>query len=217
MLYIFYGTDETISREKARELIGGLQKKAPDAELVRVTDNNEDALNIDELINTQGLFKQNYIIFLDGVDDVILGFSDIQLEAMKLSKNICVVLMGKLKIGDKRHLEKHTDKITEYSLERSKSKVEFNVFNIANALKSRNKQQLWTTLTEARITGIKGEAITGMMFWAVKDMLIKGQTNKYSKQELESLIIKIAELPHKARRDGVSVHNYLEKLSLRNI
>ncbi len=215
MLYIFYGTDNIMTREKSRELISGLQKKAPDAELIRITDDSEDDVNIDELLGTQGLFKQNYIIFLDNIDGVVLGFSDIQLEAMKLSGHVCIVLMGKLKAGDKRHIEKYADKITEYALSSKGTRGTFDIFSIANALKSRNKQQLWTVIIEARIAGIEGESIVGILFWAAKDMVIKGQTSRYSEQELEDMVTKIAELPHGARRAGVSVHSSLEEFTLK--
>ncbi len=216
MLYIFYGTDEVEAREKVRALISGLQKKAPDAELVRVTDDSGNTVDIDGLLSTQGLFKQNYILFLDTIDNVILGFSDIQLEAMKRSEHICVVLMGKLLAKDKKVVERYANKMTEYTKDKMATQS-FNVFSVANALKSRSRPQLWQALTEARLAGSGGEALTGMLFWAVKDMLTKGQYNTYTEQELKNLAILLAALPHKARRDAVSIHNALEKFALSSI
>jgi len=220
MLYIFYGTNEIEASDRARALISGLQKKAPDAELVRITESEVNAGNqsvdIDGLLSTQGLFKQNYILFLDTIDSVILGFSDIQLKAMKQSEHICVVLMGKLLAKDKKVVEKFADKITEYKKDKSPTSS-FTVFKVADALKSRSKPKLWQALAEARLNGSEGEALTGMLFWAVKDMLNKNQFRTYTEAELKNLVIILAALPHKARRDAVSIHNALEKFALNTI
>ncbi len=217
MLYIFYGTNEKVIKDKALALISGLQKKAPDAEIVRITQEEVNSVthkfDIDTLLDTNGLFKQNYLLYLDGIDDVILGFSDIQLEKMKQSEHVCIVCMGKLSAKDKTHLEKYANKMSEYILPK-KTERTFNVFNVANALKDRNKPKLWQALADARLKGSEGEALAGMLFWAIKDMLIKKQFEKYSEKELKDLAIHLAELPHKARRDFISIHNALEKFAL---
>jgi len=220
MLYIFYGTNEEEARNKAKMLLSGLQKKAPDAELIRITqedvNDGNQRFDIEALLGNQGLFKQNYLLYLDGVDDVILRFSDIQLNAMKQSEHICIALMGKLLAKDKKLLEPYANKMSEYIIDK-KPISDFNVFSVANALKDRSKPKLWQALTEARLSGSEGEAITGMLFWAVKDMLNKKQFRNYSGKELKVLIIKLAALPHKARRDAVSIHNALEQFVLSSV
>jgi len=217
MLYIFYGTNEIEARNKAKALLSGLQQKAPDAELVRITQEDviggNQSFDIEALLGNQGLFKQNYLLYLDRVDDVILRFSDIQLKAMKQSEHICIVLMGKLLAKDKRLLEPHADKISEY-VATKKPAPSFNVFSVSDALKSRSKPKLWQALAEARVQGSEGEALVGMLFWAVKDMLLKRQFRNYTEQELKSLAITLAALPHKARRNAMSIHNALEKFAL---
>jgi DNA polymerase III delta subunit len=210
MLYIYYGEDGAQVRAKSRSLITALQKKAPDAELVRITDESGVTVDIEGLLSTQGLFKQSYILSLDGVDGVFLGFSDIQLEAMKQSDHICIVLLEHLKPKEVERLKKYANKLVECKGQKLK-KQSFDVFSAANALKSRNKQKLWQALTEARLSGIEAEALTGILFWAVKDMLVKGQTQKYSRSELQKLALIIASTPHRARREGVVVYNTLEK------
>ena len=220
MLYIFYGTDQEEAREKASALLSGLQKKAPDAELIRITqdevNNGNQVFNIDNLLGTQGLFKQNYLLFLDNIDSVILGFSDIQFEAMKQSAHVCVVLMDKLLAKDKRILEPFANKMTESKKDKPKE-MSFNVFSVANALKDRSKPRLWQSLTEARHSGVRGEAIVGMLFWAVKDMLIKRQFRTYSQQELQTLATTLAGLPHNTYDNAMNIHNALEEFALRSI
>lgn len=216
MLYIFYGEGEIKARDKARRLISGLQQKAPDAELLRITDDTYETVDIDGLLSTQGLFKSNYILFLDNIDSVILGFSDIQLDRMKQSKHICVVLMGKLNASHKRQVEKYANKITSYEKSGADPKKDiFDVFSMANALRSRDKQELWQQLTEARLSGANAEATTGMLFWAAKDILVKRQYNKWSTQEAQELVLTLASLPHKARRGGVVLYDSLEEFALK--
>ncbi len=213
MLYIFYGTDDIKIRNKINELISALRSKASEAELIRITSENVTGVNISNLLNTQGLFKRNYILYLDNIDDVFLGFNDIQLKEMKHSKNICVVSLGKLSLKNKSFLEQCANKITEYS-KFKKSNAGFNIFSIANAIKRRDKKGMWIALNKARFSGVEGESVVGMAFWAVKDLFIKNNTNKYSKKELKEMIVGLSSLPHKARRKGVSIFNKLENFFL---
>jgi len=217
MLYIFYGTDEIKVREKAQQLLRGLQQKAPEAELVRITQDmvhsGNHEFDIESLLAHQGLFKHNYLLYLDGIDDVILRFSDTQLRAMKQSSHICVARMGKLLAKDKKTLASCANKMTEYVAEK-KTTSNMDMFALAKALKSRNKVLLWQGITQAHLQGVGAEAIVGMLFWAVKDMLLKKQFGKYSEYELRKMVVYLAELPHKSRINAISIHNAIEKFVL---
>jgi hypothetical protein len=221
MLYIFYGTDEKTARDKARVLLGALQKKAPDAELVRVTDedvqDNNGMLHIEHYLETSGLFKANYLLYLDGVDDVFLSFSDTQLDLMKQSLHICVVLLGAIKQKDLNRIKTFADKVVFCESDKPKQKDKVDIFVAANALKSRSKPSLWQELVYIRFRGDAAEAVVGILFWAVKDMLLKRQYQKYSKKELIKMSTTLANLPHKAREDGVTIHNALEYFALTSI
>lgn len=215
MLYIFYGNDESKAREKAQSLIRGLQYKAPDAELVRITsEEQESGVGISGLLGTQGLFKSNYIIFLDNLSEEPTPEEQ---GAMQESAHVCVVLAGKLNPKTLEQYKKHANKITEYKLSAPNVKFgsgEFNVFSVANALKACDKQRLWQGLAEARLAGAEPEAIVGILFWAVKDMLIKKQGNKWSEAELKEMVIIIAGLPHKSRREGLNLYSTIERFAL---
>ncbi len=212
MLYVFYGSDAESSRAKANALVQALQSKHADAELVRVTQDETGDLNLENLLATQGLFKSSYIIYLDNLNDLYKEWSKEEYKKMHVSGHVCVLLAERLGVVVLRDLEGNCDKLVESKA--SKSTGKFNIFGIANALKSRDKKRLWTELTIARLSGVEGEGVAGMLFWAVKDMLIKRQNNKWSESELKHLAISLAGLPHKARRDAVSVFNALERLLL---
>lgn len=212
MLYVFYGTDAILAREKANLLVQGLQSKHKEAELVRVTEESYNSTNIDTLLATQGLFKSNYIIYLDNLGDVYKEWDSAVYEQMHNSKHLCILLSNKLSVATLREIGDNTNKIIEYKAQKATDK--FNIFSISNALKIRDKKKLWVLLIEARLQGVKGEGATGMLFWAVKDMLNKEQYNKWSERELKELALKLAALPHKARRSGISVFNALEELAL---
>ncbi len=212
MLYVFYGTNEVEARDKANKLVSGLQSKQPDAELVRVSQDNFEDLPIDTLLATQGLFKSNYIIFLDNLDDEYKAWDDDDFRKLKDTSHICILLASKLPVATLVHANSYAEKVSEYKVE--KKATSFNIFSAANALKARNKQELWTVLVNARLSGIEGEGITGMLFWAVKDMLVKRQFYKWREDELKDVAVVIAALPHKARRGGISVANALERFAL---
>src|SRR3989338_5664710 len=106
MLYFLYGSDSEKAREKAHEVLAGLQKKKPDAELFRFdADGWSDPLNpargearFDELIASQGLFEKKFIVFVNRLfenkdaKDVIVK----KLSAIRESENVFIFLEGKV-------------------------------------------------------------------------------------------------------------------------
>lgn len=204
MLYVFHGTDETSARAKAQLLINGLRAKAPDAEYIHLSEG--DNYDIEELLTTQGLFKSNYIVLFDGFAP------QERLDELKESTHVFVLLLGKVDAKSKQVLEAQADKCTQYSLEKGSERA--NVFGIANALKARDRQKLWITLGELRLLGISGEEQIGILFWAVKDMLLKGVHPQWHEHELKALARDLAALPHTARHAAKSVYNALEHKAL---
>jgi hypothetical protein len=165
-------------------------------------------MSLDGLLSTQGLFKSNYIIYLDDLGDPYKEWGADEYKSMHNSGHICILLAHKLNADTLRDIRHNSNKLVE--CKSTKPKGQYNIFNVASALKNRDKKRLWVELTMAHLNGSDCEGVVGMLFWAIKDMLLKRQYSKWSQGELEILAIVLAALPHKARRDGVSVHNALE-------
>ena len=69
MLYAIIG-ERKKGRDKLKELLSVLQKKQPEAELITLNDENFSEAQLDELIQSQGLFSTKYIVTLDLVGEI---------------------------------------------------------------------------------------------------------------------------------------------------
>ncbi len=208
MLYVFYGSDVNIVREKANNLVQGLLNKKPNAEVVRVSEENFNTISINGLLATQGLFKSNYIIYLDNLNEEYKKWNKDEYKNMQQSEHICILVAEKLSPVVLKVLKENSASLSEYKINKIKS--QYNIFNIANALKNRDKKRLWLEFIKVKSNNTLGESIVGILFWAVKDMLLKKQYNKWSESELKKISIILANLPHEARINRVDTNNALE-------
>jgi len=239
MIYALYGNDTQTSRKKLHTLLEGLCKKRPDAEYFHITSENVSEFNIEELISSQGLFEQKYIVVLDNLfegkgkenstKDELLKV----LKEMQKAEHIFIFLEGKLDKKTVARFEKHAEKIQECSVE-EKKKERFNTFSLTDALGKRDRKGLWTLYQKARIENIADEEIHGILFWQVKSMLLalqsgsaqdaglnpfvfnksKGFLRNYSKEELQSISQKLVSISHNARRGIHEFDTALERFIL---
>ena len=61
MLYYFYG-DLTKANNKAKELVGKMLDKKPDAELFIINNENVSENQLQEMTQSAGLFQNKYIV-----------------------------------------------------------------------------------------------------------------------------------------------------------
>jgi len=235
MIYLIYGTDEQRARDKARALTDALQKRKPDALFFRVTDENEKNTSLDELIGSQGLFERKYIVLLDHVLGTQFGEAILKgLKDIATVEHVFVILEGKLTKKDLSKIEKHAEKVQEYSKSEG-AKEEFNRFALTDALGARNRERLWSIYQQARAHGAVAEELHGLLFWQVKAMLLAGSAQSaeeaglkpfpykkakealrnYSEVELKNLAQQLVALPHESRRGALDFNIGLEQLILK--
>ena len=136
MLYVIYGTDTEKAREKSRALFEALKGKKPGAAagILTAEDVTEDKLL--ELTQSQGLFENKQIIFMDRVLenkntlDIVLE----KIDAVADSPNIFIFFEGKLTRDILKKLEKEAEKVQEYVLDEETPAEKSNFFPLADAL-----------------------------------------------------------------------------------
>lgn len=242
MLYVIHGTDVDRAREKSRALFEALREKKPDASAGEVNAETVSADKIEELTQTQGLFENKQIIFMDrtleskDVREVILD----KIDALAESPNIFIVFEGKLTKEVLKKLEKRAEKVTEYELdeadkaEKAAAKKDSGFFPMADALANRDKKTLWVMLRRAFDDGAAAEEIHGILFWQAKALALAAKTatageaglnpfvyNKakralsiWDKAEVERLVSNLVHMYHRAHRGEVDFEVELEKLAL---
>src|ERR1035437_6471893 len=173
MIYFLHGNDTKSSRKKMHEILQGLFVKRPNSEVFKITSENWSGEQFDELLGAQGLFEKKYIVVLD----FILSQKDIKefvlekLLEMKEAEHWFLILDGKVDSTTAKKIEKFSYKSQEFEKTESKKESPI-IFTITDKLLARNKKQLWVCFVGLIEQGIPAEEIHGVLFWAVKNMII---------------------------------------------
>lgn len=199
MLYIFHGNESEKSREKAHSLINSLRTKRPDAAFIRIEADQWNSEMIKSHLESQGLFSNKYIVFLDRISEKTEARDEMMelLGDMKESPNIFIVLEGAVKADLKKAFDKYAEKVVEsekplagdkFSQSGGSSKKEFNVFALGDAVGSRDAFKAWSLYREAVDGGLEAENILGTLFWQVKSMALAHTTASASESGLNPFV-----------------------------
>jgi DNA polymerase III delta subunit len=232
MIYFLHGTDTKNSRKKMHEILGQLSAKRPNSEVFKITGENWSEEQFDELLAAQGLFEKKYIVVLD----FVLSQKDAReyvlekLKEMQEAEHWFLILDGKTDAATAKKLEKFSYKSQEFSGAESKKEQPI-IFAITDKLLARNKKQLWSCFVDLLGRGIAAEEIHGVLFWAVKNMIIAARVDSqkesglapfsYSKaltggsnyklSELKKMSNDLVEMTHKVRTGKGDMEVMLEK------
>ncbi len=183
MLYFLHGTDKDSAREKARELLETLQTKKPDAAQFRLEPDKWSEGFFDELIGSQGLFEQKYIVFADKLfenteaKEAILG----RLKEIGESENIFIFLEGKTDKATLTKIEKRAAKVQVFEEKGGEKEggraaaarpKDFNIFSLTDAFGRRDKKNLWVLYQKSVENDVAPEEVHGILFWQLKSMML---------------------------------------------
>ncbi|MDP1625353.1 MAG: hypothetical protein Q8L64_06375 [bacterium] len=238
MLYVIYGTDTDLAREKSRALFDALKEKKPDAAAGTLTGDQVTPEKLEELTQSQGLFENKQIILMDrtlevpDVRDMVMD----KIDAIAESPNIFIFSEGKLTKEVLKKLDKRAEKVQEYALEEgaAKAKESSSLFPMADALANKDKKKLWVMLRDALDHDAVPEEIHGILFWQAKSLALAEKSASageaglnpfvYSKAkralsvwkpgEVDGLLSKLVHMYHRAHRGQGQFEHELEKLAL---
>ncbi len=215
MIYFLHGTDIDKGRAKAHELIDSMLKKKPDASFYKMDSEIFDTDVLSSYIESQGLFENKYIVFLDRIS----GDKNHKEEFLKKikeiaeSKNIFIILEGKLDKVTIGKIEKKAEKTQEFiskEVPQSEKKEAYNAFALADAFGKKDIRNLWLLYRKAIDKGEAPEALHGMIFWKVKTMLMNNYPGPFEKKEQEKIIEDLVTMYHEARRGNGELETKLE-------
>lgn len=233
MLYLFYGTDTKKSHDKAYGLAQSLLQKKPNASLFSLAKDEWSRDRIVELLQSQGLFMGNYIVFVDMraflVDDMEILFS--YAKEIGESPHIFIILGEKIDKKTLKEFENFSQKIQKHNIPAEKEKRDF---RMTDALGNRDKKSLWVLYQQALRTGKEPEELHGLLFWQVKNMLLalnsknaedagmkpypytkaKQSLKNYSKEDLHKLLLALVSEYHNVRLGKGELETGLEKVIL---
>lgn len=212
MIYLFYGEDAKSKKLSYDKFIKALPSGT---ELFPISRNGFDKSQIESLYSGAGLFFAKSATIFSG----ILDYEDTRefiLEKLPLlagSENIFIFLESKLNKPVLDIFKKNSAKIEVFELPKEK-KEKFDNFLLANAFGNKDKLNLWIYFRQAVDGGASLEELVGILFWKIKDMLLKKDFRKFSQAELQNLAAKLSYLLPKARREARDAEAALEQFLL---
>ncbi|HRY62457.1 MAG TPA: hypothetical protein P5056_01665 [Candidatus Paceibacterota bacterium] len=238
MYYLFYGKDTAKSRKKMAETVSSFQKKNPHSNIFRISDDDFSEAAFLEHLGGQSLFSDKFLITLDGVLKNVEARDFIfeNLPAVKESHNVFVFLEDDLKKAELAEIKKKAEKVFEFELPDDKGGGKgFNIFSISDAMGEKDKKKLWVLMNKAEREGLSSEEIFWKLSWQVKNMLLAKQAiskgdraieklkmspfvlsktkkyaEKFTEEELKSILGKIVSLYHESRRGFFDFDTALE-------
>ena len=174
MLYIFYGTNTEVSRERARALIERLRGDSRGF-FERITADTFEPDALSARANESGLFSGDIVTMLDGVCENKEAEAVLIQKAkdLALSPNAFILIEEKVskKIADA--CEKAGASITVSGGEKKeKGWTETPIFSFADAYARGDRKNAWTLLITLRENGARDEEIIGTLFWRMKTILL---------------------------------------------
>jgi hypothetical protein len=212
MIYVFAG-DDTAKKVKAYQNF--LESLPKDMEVFFVISNAFDFIQIESFFSGGGLFSQKSIIVFQNVfeREEIKDFILEKLELMSESKNDFVFLEGKFLKATLDAFKKVRAELNIFELSKAQ-KEKFDNFLLANALGQRDKLKLWFYARQAIDLGVNLEELVGVLFWKVKDLILKRNFSKLSEQELKNYAAQLAYLLPQARLRGADSEAKFENFLL---
>lgn len=173
MLKVFYGNDTVGVRQAAFAFVSTHESKDVSVTMLEKANYAQGVLN--DAAGAASLFGGTELYVLDTPSSSAEFDADVKanLEALKESSNIFVVIEETLLAAPKKQYAKYAESMEECKGEKAER---FNTFAMADALARKDKKTLWVLLQEAKMEGLSAEEIIGVLWWQLKSMRLAAVT-----------------------------------------
>jgi len=212
MIYLFAGDDTDKKKKAYNNLLESIKDKG---EFLEINHNSFDRMQIESLYSGEGLFTPQFIVvfnnILDREDNSIFILDKLPL--MGESRSSFIFLENKIPKIVLDEFKKARAEMNIFELPKEK-KEKFDNFLLANAFADRDKLNLWIFYRQAVDKDVGLEELVGVLFWKIKDMILKNNFSKFTKAELQNHAATLACILPEARSEGRDAETALEKFLL---
>lgn len=208
MIYILAGNDVKKRSAYMKTLL-------KDREVIRpvLEDNLKESLI--GYAQSQNLFGDSPIILMENfLHDGTISLSTKDLNLLQESTSIFIFLEDVWKAVDEKKYKKYAT-IEQFDEKIVASAPKFNTFVITDAFGRHDKIGTWMLCREALDKGIEPEAISGLLFWKIKTMMLG--SSSFTKEELKNQSSSIVSLYHCAHRGECDFGIGLEQFILSSL
>jgi len=209
MIYILVGND--IKKRSAY-----LKTLLKNREVIQLTQGGVSKESLIGYAQSQNLFGDSPTILMENfLHDGVTLLSAKDLTLLQESTSIFIFLEDTLKAVDEKKYKKYAA-IEHFSEKVVASSPKFNTFVITDAFGRHDKISTWILCREALEKGVEPEAISGLLFWKIKTMML-GNNNLFTKDELKNQSSAIVSLYHRAHRGECDFGIGLEQFILSSL
>jgi len=209
MIYILFGND-------TKKINSSLKKLTENKEVIYLSQSviskeliNEYALNI-------SLFGESPVVVVENLlSKNEFSFSTKELSSLKDSPTIFILLEDKLLSADEKKYSKYA-KTEKFEIKEIKKIPKINTFAIADAYGRGDKIEAWFLYRQAIEAGIEPEAISGILFWKIKTMILNGN-RIFSLDNLQKQSKDIVSLYHNSHKGNSDFVIGLEQFILSSL
>ncbi len=199
MIYLFAGED---TKKKISAYENFLKSQPKGEEVFNIDRKDFDQMAVESLYSGNGLFFSKCRVIFNNVfeSEEVKSFLIKNLSKMFDSANTFIFLEGKI---NKATMDAFKEARAELNIFEQRAHIErFDNFLLANAFYAKDKLNLWIYFRQAMDLGVGMEELVGVLFWKIKDMILKKNFGKFKESELKEVARKLAYLLPEARKKG---------------
>ena len=215
MIYLFSGDDAKNKLVSYEKFIKSMPKGA---ENFFITRNEFEKTQIENFYASSSLFFTKTVVIFSN----ILEYEEAREFVLKKlpligeSSNSFIFLESKLNkpsLDAFRKLGREKAELYLFELPKEK-KEKFDNFLVANAFEKKDKLHTWVYFRLAMDKGVGMEELIGVLFWKVKDMLLRKNFRKFTEAELKTSASRLSYLLPEARKKGKDAQSVFEQFLL---
>ena len=212
MLYLFSGDD---SKNKILNYEKFIKSIPVGTVTFFINRNDFNPVQIESFYSGASLFSAlSAIVFLNIFEyEEKRDFFLERLAQMGESSNTFIFLESKLNKPILDAFKKARAELNVFELPKEK-KEKFDNFLVANAFANKDKLNTWIYFRQAVDVGVGMEELVGVLFWKIKDMLLKKNFSKFKEEQLKIFVSRIPCLLPEARKRGLDAEAAFEQFLL---
>lgn len=213
MLYLFSGDD---SKNKILNYEKFIKSLPAGVDIFYINRNDFNPMQIESFYSGASLFSALSTIVFQNIFDYeeTRDFVLDRLNQMGESSNSFIFLESKLNKSILDAFKKARAELNVFEISKEK-KEKFDNFLLANAFANKDKLNTWIYFRQAVDLGVGMEELIGVLFWKIKDMLLKRNFSKYKEEQLKDFLTRISCLLPEARKNGLEAEAAFEQFLLK--
>ncbi|MEY2671831.1 MAG: hypothetical protein RL687_248 [Candidatus Parcubacteria bacterium] len=208
MIYLYTGNDQ-------KNKIVSIKKNFKKYEIVFLLGEGASKEIVLDYIQSNNLFGEPKAVVVENFLSENSISAD-EIEMMKKSETPFIFMEDKMLSAEEKKYKKYAEVIEKFETKEVKTPPAYNVFSITDALANKDKISAWSLYLQAIENGAAPEAISGVIFWKIKTMMMTGSKN-FAKDKLKNMSSDLVDIYHLSHTGEIDMKIGLEQFILKSL